>query len=687
MEDFGFQVAQGLPTFKIRHPQSLIPYSVNRLYLPTFLTRPRPLLVWLLVVVGGQVAAQQSTPGTPSDSTHKQPPVAGPTDSLATARSLAIADSMLAQRDSIFYTRMKTRMYKHRITHQIYDALFRDVYNSRAKSGEVNKIEVNPFKPFAGRIIGDIYIRRLGVFGQTVYDTLRKPGNWIERTANRVHTDTRENIIKRSYLLFKEGDAVDPNVMRDNERLLRTTSIFHDARILLFPRPGSRQFVDVYVITQDVWSLLPSGGFGGFNNFSIGFEQRNFRGLGHQLYSQVNYSGTDPRQKVEYQGRYVIPFIGKTFLTAEADLTLLRDLKQEALKLYRPFLTPDTKYAGSIELNHTSINSRLVTRDDSVLLVPLSYYYSDIWIGRSFRLFYSQQNADEKGRSRLIIALRNTNYNYVTRPTVTADTNQAYQDSRTTLFSIGYSRRKYVRDVLIYGFGRTEDVPVGESFAVITGVDNAELGQRMYNGFNFSRGKYINRFGYLYWLASLGGYSRIKDIEQGVFSIEENYFSPLLTTRWGNTRHFFNTRFTTGIGRFENEYITLSSSGNGITTDGLGINSDALRGTKRLLINYENVLFSRLNLLGFRVAFITFANLGMINFQGKSLFRSPLYQGYGIGFRLRNENLNFNSFQIRLSYYPNIPENTIPFRQAFEGIPALRFRDFDLSAPLIIPYR
>ena len=292
------------------------------------------------------------------------------------------------QRDSVFYTRLKTKMYKHRLTRQIYDALFQDVYNSRVRTGEVNQIEVNPFKIFEGRIIGDIYIRRLGVFGQTVYDTLRKPNNWVERTGSRLHTNTREHVIRNSYLLFQQGDVLDPVVLRDNERLLRSTSIFHDARILVVPRTGSRQFVDVYVITQDVWSLLPNGGFGGFNNFSVGFDQVNFRGLGHQLFAQFAYSGNDPRQTTEYQARYKVPFIGKTFLTAEANLLYLRDLKQQAVKLYRPFLTPNTKYAGSIELNHTQINNRLVTRDDSVVLVPVTYNYSDVWIGRSFRLIF-----------------------------------------------------------------------------------------------------------------------------------------------------------------------------------------------------------------------------------------------------------------------------------------------------------
>ncbi|WP_338870651.1 hypothetical protein WBJ53_23320 [Spirosoma sp. SC4-14] len=645
---------------------------------------PHWILVWCMALIGTGVGAQVPLTPTQPDSTRYVSKKTN--DSLATRVSVR-PDSALHQRDSVFYNRLKTRMYKHRLTHQLYDLIFQDVYNSRENTGEVSQLEVNPFKEFEGRIIGDIYIRRLGVFGQSVYDTLRQPGNWVERTGNRLHTNTRENIIKRSYLLFKEGDALDPTVLRDNERLLRTTSIFHDARILVLPRKGSRQFVDVYVITQDVWSLLPTGGVGALNQFSLGFEQKNFRGLGHQLFAQVAYSGADPRQKIEYQARYTVPFIGKTFLTAQAELLYLRDLKQVAFRLYRPFLTPDTKYAGSIEVNRTQVNNRLVTRNDSVLLVPLSYYYSDVWVGRSFRIFYSAHDAEGKGRTRLIIGLRNTNYVYSQRPRVTPDTNQVYQDSRTTLFSIGYSRRKYVRDVLIYGFGRTEDVPVGEAISVVTGFDNAELGARKYGGINFSQGKYLNKSGYLYSLASLGGYIRNQRLEQGVLSLETNYFSPLMTTKWGNMRHFFNGRMTVGLNRFDNEYITLNSSGSGINTDGIGINNDALRGVNRLLINYENVLFSKLNFIGFRVAFITFANLGLVSFPERSLLKGPLYQGYGIGFRLRNENLTFNSFQVRLAYYPNIPNNAYPFRFAFEGIPVLRFRDFDISAPQIIPYR
>jgi len=656
---------------------------MNNLYL-TGPVRLRHLLAGVLLLwLAGTTGWAQTAPDTT-----RLPPVGVDrrTDSLSSKHSRVIADSVLKQRDSVFYSGLKRRMYKHRLTRQLYDAVFHDVYNSQQSTGEVSTIEVNPFKDFEGRVIGDIYIRRLGVFGQSVYDTLRQSDNWLERTANRLHVNTRERVIRR-YLLFREGDALNSTTLRDNERLLRTTTIFHDARILVVPRTGSRQFVDVYVITQDVWSLEPNGGVGSLTQFNIGFDQRNVRGLGHQLFAQFAYTGTDPRQQAEYQSRYTIPFIGKTFVTAQAEFLYLRDLKQGAVRLYRPFITPDTKYAGSIELTHTQINSRVVMRDDSVEYIPLRYNYSDVWFGRSFRLFFSEGDSSARGRARLILAVRNTNYQYLWRPLVTNDSNQLYQNSRTTLFSVGFSRRKYIRDVLIYGFGRTEDVPVGRTVSVIYGFDNAELGRRTYVGLNYSQGSYIKNIGYLYGLASIGGYVRSATVQQGVLSFESNYFSPLIPTGWGNMRQFINARYTTGINRFNNEYVSLSSSGSGINTDGIGINNDALRGTRRLVLNIENILFSKLNVVGFRIAFITFANLGMASFPDRPLLQSTLYQGYGIGFRLRNENLTFNSFQIRLSYYPNIPNNTIPFRQAFEGVPALRFRDFDQSAPQIIPYQ
>lgn len=605
-------------------------------------------------------------------------------DSLARIKAdSARRAAEVAERDSVFYTKLKTRMYKNRISRKLYDALFRDVYNSKIKTGEVDRIETNPFQPYEGRIIKKIYIRRLDVFGQSVYDTLRKARTIAERLGNRLHTDTREGIIRRSYLLFHEGDRVDPDTLRDNERLLRNSNIFHDARIIVIPQANNRQYVDVYVFTQDVWSLLPSGGFGGFNNFSLSLEQRNFRGLGHTFSNWVSYQSFAPYQKVEYRGRYVIPYIGRQFITGQADVLLLRDLKQYSAKVFRPFLTPDTRWAGSAEVSYYQFpRFRNFAENDSITLFPLHYFYNDVWAGHSFKPFFSFLG-EGNDRSRLVLSTRFTRYSFTQRPgVINLDTNQLYQNSRTLLFSVGLSRRRYTRDVLIYAFGRTEDVPYGSLTSLTWGYNNTEFGPRTYIGVNYSRAIYTKNFGYLYGRVNTGTYLRAnKGIEQGVFSLEGSYFSPLRTTSWGNWRHFINFRYVVGAQRFNNEYLTLSGR------EQIGINTDFLHGTKLFLGQVQNTLFSKLDVLGFRVAVLTFANLGLVSYSNKHLLRGPLYQGYGIGFRLRNENLTFNSFQIRLAWYPDIPGNRQPIRTAFEAVPTARFPDFAIQSPEVIPFR
>jgi hypothetical protein len=637
------------------------------------------LFLWLAgTTCGWAQQKSDSTAVTAPASTTAKKARQTPIDSLITPYGLMLADSAERVRDSVRYTRLKQRMSKGKLTRELYNALFRDVYNSRP-SGEVNQIEVNPYKTYEGRVIGTIFIKRLGVFGASVYDTTRNAANWVEKVANKLHVNTRENVIRRSYLQFQEGDILNPTVLRDNERLLRNVGLFIDVRILVIPRPNSRQFVDVYVITQDVWSLLPDGGFSGFNNFQVGLDQRNFRGLGHQVFNRIGYNSTRPGQKTEYQGRYVIPYIGKTFLTGRADVVLLRDNKFVSAKVFRPFLNPDTKWAGQLELGRYWTNNRVTDRRDSILSFPLNYYYSDVWIGRSFPSPFLVKNPED--RARIVLAGRLTAYDYTRRPEVTADSNQLYQNRRSYIFSLGYSQRRYVRDVLIYGFGRTEDVPYGSLMSVVAGVEEAELGLRNYVGLSFSRGQYLRKIGYVYGLLNTGSYFRSGRREQSVINLETNYFSPLHRIKWGQMRHFINTTMTVGADRFNNEVINLNS--NNI----FGAGGAGLFGTKRLIVDYENLLFSRVNIAGFRVAFLTFANLGLVSYPERSLLAGPLYQGYGLGFRLRNENLTFNSLQIRFTYYPNLPNNAAALRYAFEGVPVLRLRDFDINSPQVSTFQ
>mgnify|MGYP001810312817 CR=1 FL=1 len=568
----------------------------------------------------------------------------------------------------------------------IYNFLFRDIYNSNDAGNEVSEIEQNPHKAFEGRWVRKIFIHSADVFGYSVYDTLRGPNNWLDRVGNQFHRSTREWVIKDNYLFFEEGDIIDPEKIKDNERYLRQQGIFHDARIVIVPYKNAKDAVDVHVYTQDVWSLLPDGSASGLNNFSFGLEQRNFQGMGHLFKNTVAYNANEPRQRLEYSGRYVIPSYRRTFITGQGTLFFQRDQKQLGVKIFRPFLTPQMKYAGSIEFSYNDMRLFEFTEDSLSGRSVRNYFWSqyvlfDAWIGRSFKVFFGDEEL--RSRARFVVALRHTNQTFYNRGRVVTDsTNQLLQNTRPTLFSVGYSNRRYKRDLLIYGFGRTEDVPIGESLALIFGNDPAELGKRKYMGVKFSKARYM-KAGYLYSLVNLGAYFKNTNTEQGIFSTENSYFTPLhnLGKRW-YARHFLNVKFGWGFNRFQNEYFNISGN-EGIQ----GISSDEMRGTRKLVVGVESVFFSPINFLGFRMAPFVFSNIGWASFKGESMLKQRPFHGYGFGFRFRNENLTFNTFQIRLSLYSGIPDIGQPFRAGFEGVTPLRFRDFDISAPETIPFR
>lgn len=579
-------------------------------------------------------------------------------------------------RDSIRYTNLKARMSKTKFSRAVYRLLFRDVYN-QGKITEVKEIETNPFTPYEGMVIRKIYIRQLNILGESVYDTTRK-GNQLERFLSKsVHTNTREGIIRRSFLLFSEGDDIQAHVLKDTERLLRANRMFVDARIIVIPRKDVTWMADVMVLIQDSWSLNFSGSFSSFKKFRVGLENINVRGTTHSQRTAIKWDST-----FQFRTIYTVPYIGKTFITAQASFILERELKEQSIRMYRRFITIETKYAGALEFGHYNTRQfkREVETTDSLRLLLTDYKYYDFWIGRSFKFPF--RNSKLAQNSRIVTAFRHNKYDYDKRPEVSPILNKNYWNRTATLVSLGFSNRNYKRDVLIYGFGRTEDVPVGSLFALTIGRENTEFGTRGYGGIQFASGKYLpHNLGYLYTLANLGTYSKNGKAQQGVINGEINYISNLIPFRHSFFRQFVNIKFAKGINRDPLDYLNISGD-RGIR----GINNDRLIGTKKFTIGTETVFFSDKSLLGFRIAYFVFADLGLVN-GVPHLWESPLYQGYGLGLRLRNENLAFNTLQLRFGYYVNIPELSSPTRFATSGNVPLRLRDFDISAPAIAPFQ
>jgi hypothetical protein len=59
----------------------------------------------------------------------------------------------------------------------------------------------------------------------------------------------------------------------------------------------------------------------------------------------------------------------------------------------------------------------------------------------------------------------------------------------------------------------------------------------------------------------------------------------------------------------------------------------------------------------------------------------------GVGVRIRNDNLVLNTFQIRLGFFPNLPEYSRISRLIISGEQLLRPDNFEPVPPTLIPFK
>jgi hypothetical protein len=137
-----------------------------------------------------------------------------------------------------------------------------------------------PLAAAAGARIGEIEIRTVQIFD--VSDPA--DDNWLFRTANRLHPNTRESTIA-AQLLFHKGDRYSRRLLDETARNIRQRIAFvREPRIR--PIRYHDNIVDLLVVTQDVWTLQPGidfGRSGGTNTVGVDFSDSNFLGYGKSI--------------------------------------------------------------------------------------------------------------------------------------------------------------------------------------------------------------------------------------------------------------------------------------------------------------------------------------------------------------------------------------------------------------------
>mgnify|MGYP001766334258 CR=1 FL=1 len=564
------------------------------------------------------------------------------------------------------YDSLRSKASRFILTKKLYDLLI--VSPQQAPSVRITETSRYPFEAWSGKTISDIKIQRLSVFGTNINNPKTFNPTRAEVFLNKTHISTNELII-RNNLLFRVGDTVSPLTMSDNERLLRELPFIDESRIVIIP--VSDDSVEVVVITRDVYSLGADFNYKSIDRGTLSLFDKNLFGLGHELVLDLSYNNSLP-DSPGFGIEYNMNNIRRTFINA--NIFFFKGLGRETygVSLQRNLVSSETKYAGGL-----SIRRMITTEDLDTLEVPepVKYNFQDYWLSRSFLL-------NRESVTRLIIGARYTNNNVFEHPFILPDSYYNLQKYRIFMGSLSFSMQKYHKASMIFGYGRTEDIPFGGLITITAGREINETGKRTYTGIYASTGHSIRRLGYFYTSAGFSTFYSSLGTEQGLLLLRTNYLSNLLYLGRSRLRNFLMADYTRGFDRFSDEYLIFKNE-NSFS----GFSNDSIGGTQRLSLNIESVLFSPLNVYGFRFAFFAFGGLGYLFGTNEFVYQGDILSSIGLGVRIRNDNLVFRTFQIRLGYFPSLPHYSMANYVTVSGEQLLKPQNFDPGPPAVIPFR
>lgn len=566
----------------------------------------------------------------------------------------------------IFLDSLKNRASRTLITKKLYDFIIIDRDPQTAK--EMNASGEERYMGSEGLKIRNIEIKRLNVFGTNINTPDLFDPNRLETLLNKTRFNTNEIIIRKN-LLFRSGDTISSLTLSDNERYLRELNFIDDARILVLPVSDS--LADVIVVTKDIYSLGARASLAGVGKGMVSVFERNIFGMGHEFGVNVPWD-VDSTDSPGFGVNYRINNIGKTFTNLGLYFQDGLGRRSYGIDIGRGLISSSTKYAGNITLRRTITSEDLDSLPEPH---PVKYNLQDYWLLRSFLL-------NSKSVTRLIIGARYINNNVFLHPYIEPDSYYHLQQYRLFLGSLSYSVQRFYKTSLIYGYGRTEDIPHGFLFNITAGQEFSEFKNRYYTGASLSLGESFGKIGYLHSSVSFGTFINQKRTEQGILSLRTSYISTLAHIGRYRSRNFVNVEYTRGFDRYRDEFLTL------IRDDGFsGFSNDSISNAQRLTINLETVLFSPVDFYGFRFAVFGFADAGFLFGTNQILSKGDFASAVGLGIRVRNDNLILNSFQVRLGFYPKVPDYSKTTTLMVSGEQMLKPYNFEPSQPSIIRFR
>ena len=564
--------------------------------------------------------------------------------------------------------------------------IFQQAVSSVQKTPDVTVDPFNgkseaPYLPYQGKIIRHIYVDPFD-FDRSLDDTLKHDNSLGTRIGKRLHYTTRKFVIEDN-LFIKENTPLNAYKVADNERYLRTLEYIRDARIVIHRIRHNPDSVDITIYTKDFFSIAGGASSQVLNHVNSQLYETNLGGMAQRVeFTSLYDYNRSPMWGLG--GLYRKGNIFHSFIDATAAYSTMNNssfTREEETSTYftlsKRLVSPYSRTAGGLTVSRNEAYNLYKAPDYAFF--KYNYELFDVWAG--YNVGIKQLTATNNSiRDRRFLAFRYIGRHFYESPTqVGTHYDPIYNSSQLALAQMTFFRQDYAKTRYIYGFGTTEDFPYGYNLSVTVGWHKQLDLQRAYAGIKTSYYIATDKGDFIQLFLRSGGFLQENKIQDGSLLIGATAFSRVIFWNTTKIRQYINTSYTHLYNRITYPYLRLDNY------FGLrGFLSDSAYGTRRMSIQLETEFYLKKKLLGFHFAPFPYADFTLITPETGPYSKSSLYSSVGGGLRARNENLIFQTIELRAYYFPIAPSNMKGFKVIITSNVRFRYTSDYVTAPDVV---
>ena len=343
-----------------------------------------------------------------------------------------------------------------------------------------------------------------------------------------------------------------------------------------------------------------------------------------------------------------------------------------------PLLSPISKWTGGFEWSRSENKNVFPSKwSDSLYNANLKYEraHFDGWIG--YQLF-NKPWAFSNDNYRHFIQYRYIDNQFKNRPNqYLLQIDKNYQNVIANLFSYTLFKQQIIRTQYLYGFGRNEDLPSGESMTITAGDYQRENDKLPYLGITLASFKLLRNESYRHLSINAGSGYANKDLVDFKLLVSLEKISRLHYLESGyKYRSIFNLSFAETLKNKFNDALLINSI-YGIPQ----LSKERIKGGTRLSANWESIWYNARTFYGFKQSPFVFGNITYIRTVGEPFANGDIYSSVGAGSRIRNESLVFGTVEIKAFYFPRTTLQLSPWNISLTTDLKFKYNSNLLSRP------